>query len=139
MMRMSYEELYKDLWEAVKGLCDARYLHSRPKSVPAERRPDTYVVVRLPATIYNEEMDSDGRYNNYTTTVEIDIFVRDRMLVTKPNGFNPSMMSKKVDTMMKRFPIKGKHCVVTRPRAVMQTDDGDGFAVTMIQGDLRTI
>lgn len=136
---MSYEELYKDLWEAVKGLCDARYLRSRPKSVPVERRPDTYVVVRLPSVIYNEEMDSEGRYNNYTTTVEIDIFVRDVALVSKSNGFNPTVMSRKVDTMLKRFPIKGKYCVVTHPRAVMQTDDGDGFAVTKIQCDLRTI
>ncbi len=136
---MNYGELYKDLWEAVDGLCDARYLHSRPKAVPVERRPDTYVVVRLPTVIYNEEMDSEGRYNDYTTTAEINIFVRDKVLASKLNGFNPGVMSEKVDTMMKRFPIRGKHCVVTRPRVVMQTDDGDGFAVAKIQGDLRTV
>ena len=73
---MKIKELYQGLWNAVDGICDKRYLKDRPKSVPVSERPDSYIVISLPYSIYNNEISDTGVYNDFTTTVQIEIFVR---------------------------------------------------------------
>lgn len=135
---MAIQDLYKGLWDAVDGICDKRYLKDRPKSVPVDKRPGSYIVISLPYSIYNNEISDSGVYNDFTTTVQLEIYVRDKVSRNNPNEFNVLSMSEKVDKAMKLFPVITEHFTVTRPRVTMQDSDGDGFSVTIIQGFLRT-
>lgn len=132
------ETIFKDLWDAVDGICDKRYLRSRPKSVPVSDRPDSYIVIRLPYVIRNNEISDRGEYNDFTTTVQFEIYVRDKTSSKNPNQFNVIDMSDKVDAVMRLFPIKTENFLVTKPNITVQAEDGDGFAITIIQGFLRT-
>ena len=135
---MKIKDIYQGLWNAVDGICDKRYLKDRPKSVPVSERPDSYIVIRLPYSIYNNEISDSGEYNDFTTTTQIEIYVRDKVSSKNPNEFNVLAMDEKVEKVMELFPIITEDFVVSRPNVTMQTGDGDGFSVTIIQGFLRT-
>ena len=83
-------------------------------------------------------MNDDGSFNDYTTTAQIEIYVRDKASARNPNTLNVSAVSEKVGAVMTKFPISTDNIVVTKPRVTLQTDDGDGFSVTIVQGLLRT-
>ena len=133
---ISIKTLYFDVGNAVKGICDRVYARNRPKSV--EDRPDSYIVVFFPASIYNNEMNGDGSYNDYTTIAQIEVYVRDKASSRNPNSFNVSKVDEKVRAVLEEFPISTENILVTSPQITLQTDDGDGFSVTIIQGKLRT-
>lgn len=135
---MTISNIYKGLWSAVDGICDKRYLKDRPKSVPVSERPDSYIVVSVPYRIKNNEIDFGGSYNYYTTNIRLEIYVRDKVSSKNPNEFNVLAMDEKVEKVMKLFPIITEDFIVSRPNVTMQTGDGDGFAVTIIHGFLRT-
>ncbi len=121
---------------AVKGICDKVYPRNRPKSV--DTKIDSYIVIYFPSVIYNNEISNDGRYGDYTTTAQIEVYVRDTVSSANPNGFNVSKVEEKVKAVLERFPISTKNILVSNPRITLQDDDGDGFSVTIIQGKLRT-
>lgn len=133
---MTIKQLYQDVFESVKGICDKTYLRSRPKSV--EDRIDSYLVLSLPYSIRNNEINESGAYNDFTTTVQIEIYVRDKVSASNPNEFNVNAMSEKVEKVFSIFPISTENILVISPIITMQDDDGDGFAVTIIQARLRT-
>lgn len=133
---IAIKQLYQDLWNAVNGICDKTYLRSRPKSI--DKRIDSYIVVELPYTIYNNEIDDAGSYNDYTTTVQIGIYVRDKLSSAQLNEFNVNVMSEKVNAVFKKFPIKTENITASKPKVTIQADDGDGFGITIIQCSLRT-
>lgn len=130
------KQIYFDLGNAVKGICDKVYPRNRPKAV--DTKIGSYIVISVPYTIRNNEMNYDGSYNYYTTTIQIEVYVRDKASSANTNGFRPSEMSGKVNAVLERFPISTDNIIVTKPRVTLQTDDGDGFSVTIIQGSLRT-
>jgi len=130
------KSIYYDLGNAVKGVCDKIYPRNRPKSV--EDRPNSYIVVKLPSVIINNEINSDGSYNDYTTTAQIEIYVRDKVSAKNPNTFDVAAVDEKVRAVLEKFPISTDNILVSNPRVTLQTDDGDGFSVTIIQGRLRT-
>ena len=129
-------QIYSDLGNAVDGICGKVYPKNRPKAVDTEI--NSYIVVSVPYTIRNNEMNYDGSYNYYTTTIQIEVYVRDKVSSANPNGFSPSKMSRKVKAVLERFPISTDNIIVTRPNVAIQADDGAGFSVTVIQGRLRT-
>lgn len=133
---ISIKTLYFDVGNAVKGICDRVYARNRPKSV--DDRPDSYIVVFFPAGIYNNEMNDDGSYNDYTTVAQIEVYVRDKPSSRNPNNFNVSKVDEKVRAVLEKFPISTENILVINPQITLQTDDGDGFSVTIIQGKLRT-
>ncbi len=133
---MNIKDMYYDVGNAVKGVCDRVYAHDRPKAV--SDRPGSYIVVVFPSVILNNEMNSEGTFNDYTTTAQIEIYVRNKVSAKNPGAFDVAAVSEKVSAVMKKFPILTKNLTVTRPRVTLQTDDGDGFAVTIVQGMLRT-
>ena len=133
---ISIKDLYFDVGNAVNGICDRVYARNRPKS--AEDRPDSYIVVFFPAGIYNNEMNDDGSYNDYTTVAQIEVYVRDKSSSKNPNSFNVSKVDEKVRAVLEKFPISTENILVINPQITLQTDDGDGFSVTIIQGKLRT-
>lgn len=133
---ISIKDLYFDVGNAVNGICDRVYARNRPKSVGD--RPDSYIVVFFPAGIYNNEMNDDGSYNDYTTVAQIEVYVRDKSSSKNPNNFNVSKVDEKVRAVLEKFPISTENILVINPQITLQTDDGDGFSVTIIQGKLRT-
>ena len=133
---ISIKTLYFDVGNAVKGICDRVYARNRPKAV--DDRPDSYIVVFFPTGIYNNEMNDDGSYNDYTTVAQIEVYVRDKPSSRNPNSFNVSKVDEKVRAVLEKFPISTENILVTSPQITLQTDDGDGFSVTIIQGKLRT-
>lgn len=133
---ISIKTLYFDVGNAVNGICDRVYARNRPKSV--EDMPDSYIVVFFPAGIYNNEMNDDGSYNDYTTVAQIEVYVRDKSSSKNPNSFNVSKVDEKVRAVLEKFPISTENILVINPQITLQTDDGDGFSVTIIQGKLRT-
>ena len=133
---ISIKDLYFDVGNAVNGICDRVYARNRPKSV--EDRPDSYIVVFFPAGIYNNEMNDDGSYNDYTTVAQIEVYVRDKSSSKNPNNFNVSKVDEKIRAVLEKFPISTENILVINPQITLQTDDGDGFSVTIIQGKLRT-
>lgn len=133
---MDIKLIYYDIGNAVKGLCGGLYAHGRPKAV--DKRLDSYIVIDVPYSIRNEEMDSSGRYNDYTTTAQIEVYVRDVMSSKNPNGFVVASMSDIVNKVLATFPIVTDNIIARRPRVTMQTQDGDGFSVAIIQTEVRT-
>lgn len=133
---VSIKTLYFDVGNAMKGICDKLFSRNRPKAV--DETINSYIVVYFPSGIYNNEMNSSGVYNDFTTTAQIELYVRDKASAGNPNTLDVSTVDKKVQEILNRFPISTKNLVVTNPRITLQTDDGDGFSVTIIQGRLRT-
>lgn len=133
---ISIKTLYFDVGNAMKGVCDRVFPRNRPKSV--DKNINSYIVVFFPSSIYNNEMNSDGAYNDYSTTLQIEVYVKDKASADNPNALDVSQVDDKVKSVIERFPISTKNIIVTNPRITMQTDDGDGYSVTIIQGRLRT-
>ena len=133
---VSIKDLYFDIGNAMKGVCDKVYARNRPKSV--DERIGSYIVVYFPSSIYNNEINSEGSYNDYTTTAQIEIYVRDKVSAKNPNTFDVAAVDEKVRAVLEKFPISTDNILVSNPRVTLQTDDGDGFSVTIIQGRLRT-
>lgn len=128
--------IYYDIGNAVKGICDKVYPRNRPQSV--DSKVDSYIVVDVPYTIVNNEMDGEGRYNDYTTSVHIEVYVRDSVSASNPNGFEVPKVSEKVNAVQKAFPINTDNIIVSNPVIRLQSNDGAGFSVTVITGSLRT-
>ena len=133
---ISIKTLYFDVGNAMKGVCDMVFPRNRPKAV--DKKINSYIVVFFPSSIYNNEMNSGGAYNDYSTTLQIEVYVKDKASVDNPNALDVSQVDDKVKSVMERFPISTKNIIVTNPKITMQTDDGDGYSVTIIQGRLRT-
>lgn len=130
------KSIYYDIGNAVKGICDKTYAKNRPKSI--DEAVGSYIVVFMPSVIRNTEISDSGEYNAYATTVQIEIYVRDKASASNANGFVLKDMDEKIKKVLKLFPIVTDNIVVTHPQITMQDDDGDGFSVTIIQGRLRT-
>lgn len=72
---MEVKQLYYDIEKVVKGICGKVYPQDRPSAV--DERIDSYIVVGLPSGIYNNEIGQNGEYNDYKTTAQIEVYVRD--------------------------------------------------------------
>ena len=133
---MDLKQIYYDLGNAVKGICDVVIARNRPDTV--DKRYDSFIVVSLPYAIRNNEISDDGSYNDYSTTVQISIYTRNRVSSGLGNCTDLDAMDEKLERVLSVFPIRTPRIIVTKPKVIQQTDDGDGFDITMIQGRLRT-
>ena len=133
---MYLKQIYYDLGNAVKGICDVVIARNRPNTV--DKRYDSFIVVSLPYAIRNNEISDDGSYNDYSTTVQISIYTRNRVSSSLGNCTDLDAMDEKLERVLSVFPIRTPRIIVTKPKVILQTDDGDGFDITMIQGRLRT-
>lgn len=120
----------------MKGIGDRLYCQDRPTAV--DSRINSYVVISIPSAIVNNEIDPSGAYNDYSTTVLIEVYVRNKMSAKNPVGVDLDTMDEKVSNVMRLLPYENKGVQVTRPEIVMQSDDGSGFHVTLIRATLRT-
>ena len=133
---ISIKALYYGIAKAVNGICDKGYYQDRPTSVAD--RPDSYIVVHFPSSIYNNEIGQNGEYRDFDTTVQLEVYVRDKMSSENPIGIDVLTMDAKVKDVLSRFPISTSDFSVTRPMITLQTNDDSGFHVTIIQGRLKT-
>ena len=133
---ISIKALYYGIAKAVSGICDKGYYQDRPTSVAD--RPDSYVVINFPSSIYNNEIGQKGEYRDFDTTAQLEVYVRDKMSAENPIGIDVSTMDTKVKDVLSRFPISTSDFSVTRPMITLQTNDDSGFHVTIIQGRLKT-
>ena len=133
---VSLKTLYYGIAKAVNGICDKGYYQDRPSSVTA--RPNSYIVINLPSLILNNELGERGEYNDFSTTVVIEVYVRDIATANNPNSMDIKTMNDKVSSILELFPINNKDFKITSPHISLQTSDKSGFHVTFIQGILRT-
>ena len=133
---VSLKTLYYGIAKAVSGICDKGYYQDRPASVTD--RPDSYIVVSLPSAVYNNELGERGEYNDFSTTVVLEVYVRDFVSASNPNGMDVKKMDEKVDAVLKLFPINTKDFKINKPQITLQTSDKSGFHVTFIQAQLTT-
>lgn len=133
---VSIKDLYYDVAKAVKGVCDKTYYQDRPTAI--DEKINSYLVISMPSDIVSNEIDPAGGYNDYTTTLLLEVYVRDKMSASNPIGIDLKTMDEKVGKTMKLFPIDGDHCFATRPTIVIQDNDDSGFHVTLIRARLRT-
>lgn len=133
---VSIKDLYYDVAAVVKGICDKTYYMDRPTSV--DTKINSYLVISLPSTIANQELDPRGGYRDYTTTLLLEVYVRDKMSSSNPVGIDLKAMDEKVGKVTALFPMDCEHVYVTQPEVVMQDNDQSGFHVTLIRARLRT-
>lgn len=133
---VSLKTLYYGIARVVNGICDKGYYQDRPASVMD--RPNSYIVISLPSAVYNNELSEAGEYNDFSTSVLLEVYVRDLVSANNPNSMDIKTMDEKVDAILKLFPINTKDFKITKPQITFQTSDKSGFHVTFIQGQLRT-
>lgn len=133
---VSLKTLYYGIAKAVNGICDKGYYQDRPASVTD--RPDSYIVISLSSAVYNNELGERGEYNDFSTTVVFEVYVRDIVSASNPNCIDVKTMDDKVSAVLKLFPINTKDFKINNPQITLQTSDKSGFHVTFIQGQLRT-
>lgn len=133
---VSLKTLYYGIAKAVKGICEQGYYQDRPASI--KDRPDNYIVINFPSSIYNNELGERGEYNDFSTTVLFEVYVRDIISASNTNGIDIKTMDEKVSSLLKLFPIDDKDFKITTPQVTIQTSDKSGFHVTFIRGNLRT-
>lgn len=133
---VSLKALYFGIAKEIKGVCEQGYYQDRPASI--KDRPDNYVVISLPSSIYNNELGERGEYNDFSTTVVFEVYVRDIVSANNTNGIDIKTMDEKVSKLLNLFPISNEIFKITDPQITIQTSDKSGFHVTFIQGQLRT-
>lgn len=133
---VSLKTLYYGIARVVNGICDKGYYQDRPASVM--ERLNSYIVISLPSAVYNNELSEAGEYNDFSTSVLLEVYVRDLVSANNPNSMDIKTMDEKVDAILKLFPINTKDFKITKPRIIFQTSDKSGFHVTFIQAQLNT-
>lgn len=133
---VSLKTLFYGVAGVVKNVCDKTYYQDRPTSI--DQRVNSYLVISMPSSIVNQELNPNGEYNDYTTTVLLEVYVRDQMSAKNPVGVDLRLMDEKVTKVLSLFPISTDKIFVTRPEIVMQDNDDSGFHVTLIRARLRT-
>lgn len=128
--------IYYDIAGVVKNICDKTYYQDRPTAI--DSKIGSYLVISLPSDIKNNELNPSGEYNDYSTTVLLEVYVRDKMSAQNPIGIDLKTMDEKVNAVMTIFPIDTANIQVTRPEIAMQSNDGSGFHITLIRAKLRT-
>lgn len=128
--------IYYDIAGVVKNICDKTYYQDRPTAI--DSKIGSYLVISLPSDIKNNELNPSGEYNDYSTTVLLEVYVRDKMSAQNPIGIDLKTMDEKVNAVMTSFPINTLNIQVTRPEIAMQSNDDSGFHITLIRAKLRT-
>lgn len=134
---ISIKEILKSVYDAVEGICERTFIQDRPKSV-IESIND-YIVVRAVSSFSNMEIDEKGSYDYYNTTIQIEVYVKDRINASNPNQIDINTLDEKVTSVLSLFPIKDSNIFAMRPRVSLSISDGNGFHCTIIQARLTTL
>ena len=135
MIRIS--DYIETAFNAMKTVVDKVYL-DRPASV--SDKVSTYAVVSCQSGIENNELNPDGVLDFYTTTISIDIFVKDKVTSQKTNQMNIKKFDELTKSTFSLFPIinKEKNIMIHLPRIVYNGTDGTGWHYSLITARLTT-
>ena len=121
--------IYSDLVGAVNGIGKKTYL-DRPKSGTEELA--NFIVVDIPTEIRGMVKGSvDFKADCYGT---FSVFCKAKTDATINIGSQSELTQKVLDLL----PINGKYITASRPRVLMQGEDGYGYQVTQITFSLHT-
>jgi len=122
--------IYGDLVNAVNGIGKKTFLGDRPKSGGDDLM--NFIVVDIPTEVRGRikgKMEvMAGCYGTYS------VFCKAKT----DNTLNIGAQSDLVQQIQDLFPINGKHISATKPRVLMQGEDGYGYQVTQIMFSIRT-
>lgn len=120
--------VYDDLVEAVKGITDKTFL-GRPKVV--SDKLNSFIVVQLPVNIRN--LIAGGIERMPYTQGTFTVYAKAK----SDSTLNPGIQTDLVDQVIKKFPISTERIAATRPRILMEGEDGYGFQSTLITFTIR--
>lgn len=132
-------DILEVMYEAAKEVCENVYLQNRPSSTTTKN--EKFIVVELPSVITNNEISQDGSYNDFSTTGQFTIFVKDRSSSKNGNATPIEKTNELVNSLKGLFPIKDKEKSVKlrRPKIMIPpVSDERGFHYTVIQCDITT-
>lgn len=132
----SIKQIYKSMYDAVKGICDKVYIQDRPQSI--DTKINSYILLEVSSSIRNEESNSDGEYNMFTTIVRFVLFVRNKMSAKNFNSIDINTIDKKLSQLNKLFPISDEFVLITKPYILMSGNDGSDFHYVAVNAELRT-
>jgi len=124
-------------YKALKTVTPKVYF-DRPKAV--SEQVGEYAVVYCPSYISNRELGGEDELNYYVTTIDIDLYVRDKQTSQQTNQLNIQRIDKITKSVMALFPIidKEKSVMIHNPRVIFSSSDGDGWHYVLITARLTT-
>jgi hypothetical protein len=124
-------------YNAAKTVMSHVYL-DRPKAV--SDKVSEYAVVYCPNYINNRELGGEDALNYYVTTVDIDLYIRDKQTSQQTNQMNVKRIDKVLKDIMALFPIinKEKSVMIHNPRVIFSSSDGEGWHYVLITARLTT-
>lgn len=129
-------DILQDMYLQVKGICDKTYIIERPASTSDEI--NSFIVCAIPSILHNNEISDDGQFDDYSTTVQFEIYVRDKTSASNLNQADINSIDKAVKAVLGKFPMTTAHCVITEPQQSMVISDGKQFHCTIIHADMRS-
>jgi aspartokinase-like uncharacterized kinase len=129
-------DILQDMFSQVKGICDKTYIIERPASTSDQ--VNSFIVCSIPGILYNNEISDNGEYDDYSTTVQFEVYVRDKTSASNLNQADINTIDKVVRKLLAKFPMITDHCVIAEPSQSMLISDGKQFHCTIIHADMRS-
>lgn len=129
-------DILQDMFEQVRGICDKTYLVERPASTSESL--NSFMVCTIPGILYSNEISDNGAYDDYSCTVQFEIYVRDKTSASNLNQIDILTIDKKVSQLLDRFPMACPHCTIYSPMQTMKASDGKQFHCVIINASMAT-
>lgn len=129
-------DILQDMFNQVKDICKKTYIIERPASTSDD--VNGFIVCSIPGILYNNEISDNGEYDDYSTTVQFEVYVRDKTSASNLNQADVNTIDKIVRKLLAKFPMITDHCVIAEPSQSMLISDGKQFHCTIIHADMRT-
>lgn len=131
------EKILESIYEVLKDEVDKVFLFDRPESVAESLK--TFIVLRPTSSLTNMESSDNSTFEYYECGFSIEVFVRDKVSASNPNQARIGEMSRLVQSIISKFPIRTGYARLYRPSVFLQSKDGKGFHVTVIHSNLTTL
>ena len=130
------KDILEDMYRQAKGICDMTYVSERPAST--SDKMNSFIVCSLPGSLYNNEMSDDGRFDDFSCTVQFEVYVRDKTSSFNLNQPDMAKIDKVTRQLLSMFPMTGTHCTFYSPTQEMAVSDGKHFHCVIMQSKMRT-
>lgn len=132
-------DILEVMYDTAMQVCNNVYIQNRPASTSTKN--DKFIVVELPSAITDNEISQDGSYNDFSTTGQFTIFVKDRSSSKNSNATPIVKANELANSLKGLFPVKDveRSVKLRRPRIMIPSvSDDRGFHYTVIQCDITT-
>lgn len=130
------KDILEDMYRLARGICDMTYIFERPASTSDSL--NSFIVCSLPGSLYNNEMSDDGRFDDFSCTVQFEVYVRDKTSSSNLNQPDIMKIDEVVRQLLSKFPITGSHCLFHSPTQEMAVPDGKHFHCVIVQSKMQT-